>query len=156
MFTCARATTTECVVKPAIAKLWLALRLQVKVALVGLHDLDDALTRLEAPRERLGSYESHVVRGGVVLRVAAVDRARQPSCRQVKSRRAQLPLVVPVGCERHHLGVLAQRVTGDRVDLAVLAAAACVGESARIPQQPEYQRVAHPRQARLIALQPGQ
>ena len=70
---------------------------QVDVALVPLDDFDYVLAGLQAVLERLGRDQCQVVGRSMVLRITAVDRARQAPHRQIESRRTQLTLVVAIG-----------------------------------------------------------
>src|SRR5919106_1376323 len=83
-------------IQSSLAKLRLAFWVQIEVGLILLQDLKNTATFIEGIGQILWPNKIKVICGGMILGKLAVGRSHQASYRKIKTRRAELPLVITI------------------------------------------------------------
>src|SRR5262249_6437026 len=141
----------------AFAELRLALRAAIHVAPIAFQHFDDLEDFGEAIGKRMRNDTLEIVRGGVVLREAAVRRARKDADRQIEARRTVLTFVVAVRTEipyRKCGPSMLQDVSNGPIDQRIAPPAALVCRLTAIAKTGEDQAVPNSRHHVFVAAEP--
>src|SRR5438309_3912733 len=144
-------------VQTSSSKSRFAVRIRASVEPVAVEQLHDRHARRERIGQRLGRHKSQIVGGRVILRKLAPHASHQTADGEVEPRRAELPLIIPVGGELTNLVrdvTVPENVRDGAVDLGVATAALLVMKTARVADAGQHESVLDAGELTLVAREP--